>query len=71
MHIIRGVLHSALPHMYYCHIHTQRNKSNHGGSDGEVEVDGTAPPEATNSENHDQAMDQATEQSLPVHMETE
>lgn len=50
--------------MYYCHIHTQRNKSNHGGSDGEVEVDGTAPPEATNSENHDQAMDQATEQSL-------
>lgn len=27
--------------MYYCHIHTQRNKSNHGGSDGEVEVDGT------------------------------
>ena len=62
MHIIRGVLHSVLPHMYYCHIHTQRNKSNHGGSDGEVEVDGTAPPEA---------MDQATEQSVPVHMETE
>jgi hypothetical protein len=51
--------------MYYCHIHTQRNKSNHGGSDGEVEVDGTAPPEGP------EAMDQATEQSVPVHMETE
>ena len=51
--------------MYYCHIHTQRNKSNHGGSDGEVEVDGTAPPEGP------EAMGQATEQSVPVHMETE